>query len=283
METLTCDEYFRSPDTVVTVLNRSPQQDFPEHVHEFDELVIARSGSGMNYIDGKPAPICRGTVFYVRPQQTHHLTQLEDLHLTNVLIVPSRFRHIAHGSMAELLARKVGIDGEAYVADNATLKRVEMLLSRIEEESDNPVEYSDQMVEMLLGQLMIEIWRGQPRSEDVREKNDARITAVLRHLNAHYDEEMEWEALAARFGVPLRTLSRKITDITGMSPNSYLNRIRLCHAMRMLRETELSVTDVAFACGFNDGNYFISRFHREVGTTPTQYRRQAAAGTLLAS
>ena len=60
MQTLTRDEYFPNPDSVVSVLPRSPQTQFPEHVHEFDELVIARSGSGMNYINGTPAPICRG-------------------------------------------------------------------------------------------------------------------------------------------------------------------------------------------------------------------------------
>jgi AraC family L-rhamnose operon regulatory protein RhaS len=33
------------------------------------------------------------------------------------------------------------------------------------------------------------------------------------------------------------------------------------------------VTEIAFACGFNDSNYFTSRFHREIGMTPLKYRR----------
>ena len=71
METLTRDEFFPNADSVVSILARSPQTSFPEHVHEFDELVIVRSGSGMNYINGRPAPICRGSVFYTRANQTH--------------------------------------------------------------------------------------------------------------------------------------------------------------------------------------------------------------------
>ena len=58
-----------------------------------------------------------------------------------------------------------------------------------------------------------------------------------------------------------------------MPPNSYLLRVRLCRAMRMLKETDKTVTEIAFACGFNDSNYFTSRFHREIGTTPLKYRR----------
>jgi len=41
----------------------------------------------------------------------------------------------------------------------------------------------------------------------------------------------------------------------------------------MLKETDKTVTEIAFACGFNDSNYFTSRFHREIGTTPLKYRR----------
>jgi len=278
METLTRDEYFPNPDMVCSVLPRSPQLSFPEHVHEFDELVIARSGSGMNYVNGKPAPICRGSVFYVRANQTHFMDQLDDLYLTNVLILPNRFKHVSHETVANLLAGRTDMNADSFVVGGTTLKRVEGLLNRIAEESDNKVEYSDQMIELMLGQLMIELWRGQPQEKSSQAERDARLTSLLRHLNGHFDEEIDWDQLAARFDIPLRTLSRKISDVTGMSPNQYLTRIRMCHAMRLLAETELPVTEIAFACGFNDSNYFTSRFHREVGTTPLKYRRGGSPG-----
>ncbi len=279
METLTRDEYFPNADSVVSILPRSPQTYFPEHVHEFDELVIVRSGSGMNYINGTPAPICRGSVFYTRANQTHFLDRLDDLYLTNVLILPSRFKHVNHETIAKLLAQNTGVDCDPYVIGGSTLKRVESLLNRIADESEHPVEYSGLMSELLLGQLMIELWRGQPEKKSSQDEKDARLTKLLRHLNGHFDEEVDWDLLATRFEIPLRTLSRKITDVTGMSPNNYLLRIRLCRAMRMLKETDKTVTEIAFACGFNDSNYFTSRFHREMGVTPLKYRRNSEPGT----
>ena len=275
METLTRDEYFPNADSVVSILARSPQTYFPEHVHEFDELVIVRSGSGMNYINGRPTPICRGSVFYTRANQTHFLDHLDNLYLTNVLILPSRFKHVSHETVAKLLAQNAGVDSDPYVIAGSTLKRVESLLNRISDESDHASEYSDLMTELLLGQLMIELWRGQPEKKSSQDEKDARLTKLLRHLNGHFEEEIDWDALAARFEIPLRTLSRKMVDVTGMSPNSYLLRIRLCRAMRMLKETDKTVTEIAFACGFNDSNYFTSRFNREMGMTPLKYRRAA--------
>lgn len=283
METLTRDEYFPNDESVVSVLPRSPQTAFPEHIHEFDELVVVRSGSGMNYINGRPSPICRGSVFHVRARQTHYFDQLDDLHLTNVLILPSRFKHVSQETVAQLLERHTAGSDEPYVIAGSTLKRVETLLNRISEENEHPIEYSDPLVELLLCQLLIELWRGQPDEKNPQEEKDARLTKLLRHLNSHCDEEIDWEQLATRFEIPLRTLSRKITDLTGMSPNAYLLRLRLCRAMRMLKETDKTVTEIAFACGFNDSNYFTSRFHREIGMTPLKYRRHgdaAAAGEL---
>ena len=137
------------------------------------------------------------------------------------------------------------------------------------------------MVELLITQLMIELWRGQPENATQQDEKDARLTQLLRHLNEHYRDEIDWEGLAEKFEIPLRTLSRKVADVTGMPPNSYLLRVRLCRAMRMLKETDKTVTEIAFACGFNDSNYFTSRFHREIGTTPLKYRRneEQASGT----
>lgn len=273
MQTLTRDEFFPN-DSVVSVLPRSPQTYFPEHVHEFDELVIVRSGSAMNYINGTPSPICRGSVFHVRANQTHFMDRLDDLYLTNVLILPSRFKHVNQDTVANLLEQHAGAENDSYVVGGCTLKRVETLLNRISEETENRHNYSEQMVELLIAQLMIELWRGQPEEiASNREDRDARLDKLLRYLNDHYREDIDWEVLAKKFNLSLRTLGRRVTDITGVSPNGYLLRIRICAAQRMLRETSKSVTEIAFSCGFNDSNYFTNRFHRETGMAPLAYRK----------
>lgn len=53
-----------------------------------------------------------------------------------------------------------------------------------------------------------------------------------------------------------------------MSPSNHLARVFLCNSMRMQVRSEACVTEIAFACGFNDSNYFSSRFHKALGFTP---------------
>jgi AraC family L-rhamnose operon regulatory protein RhaS len=59
-----------------------------------------------------------------------------------------------------------------------------------------------------------------------------------------------------------------------LSPMKYLNRCRIEHAGRLLREQPgRSITDVAFDCGFSSSQYFASQFRLHFGCTPRAYRK----------
>lgn len=59
-----------------------------------------------------------------------------------------------------------------------------------------------------------------------------------------------------------------------VSPMQYLNNYRLEKGCAMLRNSPMSVTDVAYACGFSGTSYFCELFHRHYGITPNEYRRE---------
>lgn len=60
--------------------------------------------------------------------------------------------------------------------------------------------------------------------------------------------------------------------LTGRTPIAYLNYYRIECACERLTLTDKSVTEIAFACGFNDMSYFSRVFKQLKGTTPTAYR-----------
>lgn len=66
---------------------------------------------------------------------------------------------------------------------------------------------------------------------------------------------------------------KKFKGSTGLCFKEYLNYIRVQKASDMLRNTDLSVTGVAMACGFSDGNYFGDVFRRLTGVSPREYRK----------
>ncbi|OYP47874.1 hypothetical protein CG709_03195 [Lachnotalea glycerini] len=67
--------------------------------------------------------------------------------------------------------------------------------------------------------------------------------------------------------------SRKFKNVTGFGFKEYLCKIRLTEASKLLLETNQSITEVAFSCGFSDSNYFGDVFRKLKGVSPLQYRK----------
>lgn len=84
------------------------------------------------------------------------------------------------------------------------------------------------------------------------------------------------EVLLARAGQSHDHVSRRFRETYGMTPLSYLNRLRMERAKALLDGTDLSVTEVARRLGFGDFRYFSRLFRKVTGRTPREHRHRAA-------
>jgi AraC family transcriptional regulator of adaptative response / DNA-3-methyladenine glycosylase II len=87
--------------------------------------------------------------------------------------------------------------------------------------------------------------------------------------------------LAARLGVTERHLRRVFAQAHGVSPIDYLTTQRLLQAKQLLTDTDLPVTEVALACGFESLRRFNAVFAEQVRLKPTQLRRAGTAAGAL--
>lgn len=114
----------------------------------------------------------------------------------------------------------------------------------------------------------------------LRERYGVRHEGLLRALDA-MQSELETphtrDALAEMAGVSLRQLERLFRTHLQATVSEVYQRIRLDHARRLLRTTELSVMEVAVACGFVSGSHFARVFRRAFGCAPTQALHHLAA------
>jgi AraC-like DNA-binding protein len=72
-------------------------------------------------------------------------------------------------------------------------------------------------------------------------------------------------------------LFRHFRRATGLSPQQYVQRLRMRQARMLLAEGDLSVKQVAYACGFSDARYFSRRFRAAHGVPPSRYARSNTA------
>jgi AraC-like DNA-binding protein/response regulator of citrate/malate metabolism len=99
------------------------------------------------------------------------------------------------------------------------------------------------------------------------------VRQAMAYIHEHYAEPLSREELASRVGLSDRYLTRCFRQETGVTPITYLNRYRSRQARTLLERGDLSVTEVAFATGFSDPNYFGRVFRAEVGVSPRAYQR----------
>ena len=114
-----------------------------------------------------------------------------------------------------------------------------------------------------------------------REK-DVDIAAPDRHflekLDAIISEKMQQgdidiESIASALCMSQKQLRSKVSSITGETPSSYIQHLRLNKACTLLNTTDSQIGEIAMQCGFDDSAYFSRLFKQVYGITPTQFRK----------
>jgi AraC family transcriptional regulator len=95
-----------------------------------------------------------------------------------------------------------------------------------------------------------------------------------------YNEPLSLDDIADSAILSKFYFSRTFREATGTSPGRFLAAVRLFRAKNLLLATSSSVTDIAYAVGYNSLGTFTSRFARSVGTSPGRYRALSQDGLL---
>lgn len=111
---------------------------------------------------------------------------------------------------------------------------------------------------------------------DARMKNLKRFNPVLEYIENHYNEKIAIEELCSISNISRFHFCRLFKSITGKTLKEYLNTLRINKAEHMLKDSDLNVTEVAMACGFDDINYFSRVFKKYKKTSPSSVKNEAA-------
>ena len=98
------------------------------------------------------------------------------------------------------------------------------------------------------------------------------VTTALQYMDDHIREELDVQQLAMVCNVSVNTLERQFKSHLGVTPFEMLRKKRLFESMMYLKSGS-SVTEAAMNSGFSDCSYFIMRFRKRFGITPSQYQK----------
>jgi transcriptional regulator GlxA family with amidase domain len=108
---------------------------------------------------------------------------------------------------------------------------------------------------------------------------DGRVLHGIRYMEQNIREtEISNGLLAELGGMSVNAYARLFKDQTGVSPRKYLSRMRVDKACNMLHHSELSIEQIASACGFSDRYYFTRVFSQTMLSSPGAYRKNSVLG-----
>lgn len=111
------------------------------------------------------------------------------------------------------------------------------------------------------------------RWEFVRAQQQAlRLKPLFEHISRHAAEKLSVAAAAAMVHMSQAQFMRRFKKVAGMTLVAYQHHVRLAKAARLLKETAMSIAEVASEVGYADQSYFDRRFKRAFGCSPKQFR-----------
>ncbi len=98
------------------------------------------------------------------------------------------------------------------------------------------------------------------------------MSEVISHIFSHYSQKIPVEDLATLMFLSVSQFERKFSRIFHATPQQFILKVRLDSAMRMLMETDLSITQISQKTGFYDSSFFTKQFKKMLGLTPREFR-----------
>ncbi|MCQ2509162.1 MAG: AraC family transcriptional regulator [Lachnospiraceae bacterium] len=111
------------------------------------------------------------------------------------------------------------------------------------------------------------------KQDNVDTKTSVALKSMLDHILAHVSGKISIEDLCEAGNISRNTCFQFFHDFMGDTPSNFILRYRLNHAMTLLTDSSLSISEIADHCGFSQQSHFTQHFSKTFGITPLQFRK----------
>ena len=112
------------------------------------------------------------------------------------------------------------------------------------------------------------------QSSDSSFPHGRRINRIVQFVEKNYNRKISLEDVGEQVGMSASSVSRFFKKRTRHNFWDYLNGFRIDRAAQMMIETEHTISEISYACGFNNISNFNRVFRERIGTTPSDYRNK---------
>ena len=151
---------------------------------------------------------------------------------------------------------------------------VNLVLQHGIEEQENPDGLGVLMKQKYLEVILLELKKAMARQNEkyhvCSKSNQKAIAEVLMYMEEHLDEALDFNEVAQNYCFSPNHFRKIFKEITGLSPVSYLNRLRILRACEYMQKDKMTIREAAEQVGIYDFNYFSRLFKKIMGCSPSR-------------
>ncbi len=243
----------------------------PMHVHDACEFMFIKEGAAAVVSDNNRFTISANDLVIFPPFVPHSTISHENPYIRHCFHV-SCDRQALLALSPELISVLYGNESaQIHLFHLADCADAISIINKIIDENNSDSPFRDKLLNLYLEELLITLYRVDPLAFSII---DEKIVEYRRFLENHFSEKLQISEIAANYFLSTSYFISKFKTYTGFTPHQYRNLCRISHAIKLLTENKLTLSEIADECGFLDANSFIRSFRQAMQTTPAKYREQ---------
>ncbi len=252
----------------------------PTHTHDFLEIVYVFSGSSLQIVDGTEYTASAGDLLFINLGSSHSFTCSKRFSYANIILKPEFISSALLGTdnafslleLEDFRELKEKVDRKSLLAHLSPeeSKRFEALIDLAVSEQKNENPGKELMLRSAFNALLTFTFRKM--SLPMR-KNEGIGDRLLDYIRLNCTQHISIEKLAADNHYNRTYFSRLFKAKTGQTFTEYVTSCRLELAAKLLKDTDLIVSDICTQAGFSNRTKFFKEFSEKYGLSPLKYRK----------
>lgn len=270
-----------SEGKLITVRPHTRFVRFPEHKHDYVEVVYMCRGKTTHIINGERVELKEGNILFLNQNSTQEIHPAGENDIAvNFIILPEFFDTTLSmlGNEETPLRRFIvnclkseDIPSSYLYFDVADILPIQNLIENLIWTLMNDVINKRNINQMTMGLLFLQLLNCTDRLKSQNDETDIAIR-TLRYVEEHYSQGSLTE-LSELLHYDFSWLSREIKRQTGKTYTELVQEKRLSQAAFLLKNTDLSVCDISLKVGYENISYFHRIFLKKYDVSPKHYRK----------
>ena len=240
------------------------------HTHDFIEFVYVSGGNAIHTVNSTDFEVSRGDLIFINRDCTHAFVPRNQFQYYNICFSPETLTSDAFSVLQLTVFESLRQGSEYGVVQFSGTERdeIEQLFDSMHAEYQRKDAFKRAVLESYMSILLVKLLRKTTSQDD----KSSKWRALSDYIDENLGNDLSLSALSQKYFYNSSYFSRAFKERFGVSLTEYIGRRRVESAIKLLRETDLTVEEIAFRVGFPSKSAFYRVFGKITGRCPSEYR-----------